>query len=44
MLAFENQGKAHQSSRTHFAEKLTRSGSLSQVLFHKLVYYLYLLA
>jgi hypothetical protein len=44
MLAFGNQGKAHQSSRTHFAEKLTRNGSLSQVLFHKLVYYLNLLA
>jgi hypothetical protein len=28
MLAFGNQGKAYQDSRTLFAEKLTMSGSL----------------
>jgi hypothetical protein len=28
MLAFGNQGKAHQDSKTLFAEKLTMSGSL----------------
>jgi hypothetical protein len=28
MLAFGNQGKAHQNSKTLFAEKLTMSGSL----------------
>jgi hypothetical protein len=28
MLAFGNQGKAHQSSKTLFAEKLTMNGSL----------------
>jgi hypothetical protein len=28
MLAFRNQGKAYQDSKTHFAEKLTMSGSL----------------
>jgi hypothetical protein len=38
MLAFGNQGKAYQDSKTLFAEKLTSSGSLcqnfiSQVLF-----------
>jgi hypothetical protein len=28
MLAFGNQGKSHQNSKTLFAEKLTMSGSL----------------
>jgi hypothetical protein len=28
MLAFGNQGKAYQDSKTPFAEKLTMSGSL----------------
>jgi hypothetical protein len=28
ILAFGNQGKAHQNSKTLFAEKLTMSGSL----------------
>jgi hypothetical protein len=40
MLAFGTQGIAYQLSRTLFAEKLTTSWSLSQVLLHKLGYYL----
>jgi hypothetical protein len=40
MLAFGNQGKAHQVSTTLFAEKLTNSESLSHVLIIKLSYFL----
>jgi hypothetical protein len=36
MLAFGNQGKAYQDSKTLFAEKLTRSGSLSHLLLSTL--------
>jgi hypothetical protein len=42
MLAFGNQGKAHQVSMTLFAEKLTNSESLRHVLFIKLSYFLHL--
>jgi hypothetical protein len=31
MLAFGNQGKAYQESKTLFAEKLTMSGSLKSI-------------
>jgi hypothetical protein len=36
MLAFGNQGKAYQESKTLFAEKLTMSGSLKFILLVKL--------
>jgi hypothetical protein len=36
MLAFGNQGKAHQNSKTLFAEKLTMSGSL-KIHFYYLI-------
>jgi hypothetical protein len=42
MLAFGNQGKAQQVSKTPFAEKLTRSGSLSHLLISKLSSFLVL--
>jgi hypothetical protein len=32
MLAFGNQGKAYQDSKTLFAEKLTKIGSLKSIL------------
>jgi hypothetical protein len=42
MLAFRNQGKTKQKSRTLFEEKLSNSGSLSHLLIIKLISYLIL--
>jgi hypothetical protein len=39
MLARGIQGKAHQVSKTLFAEKLTRSGSLSQNFTSQVKYF-----
>jgi hypothetical protein len=42
MLAFKNQGKAYQESKTLFAEKLTISGSLKSIFIIRLSSYLHL--
>jgi hypothetical protein len=42
MLAFGNQGKAYQDSKTLFSEKLTMSGSLKSIFIIRLSSYLHL--
>jgi hypothetical protein len=42
MLAFGNQVKAHQNSKTLFVEKLTMSGSLNSIFIIRLSSYLHL--
>jgi hypothetical protein len=42
MLAYGNQGKAYQESKTLFVEKLTMSGSLKSIFIIRLSSYLHL--